>query len=120
MTDLEKIWQKLQEVALRDNIISIEEEDIIESVIKNVEKFDKVLVHALEDGNITIDEKKTLEKATDTTVCGPQCIATLMIIGKEMGYGTAKKLKYYTSYEKQGGKGPSEYSVGYFAGIISK
>ncbi|MHA2170681.1 MAG: hypothetical protein ACXAB7_12375 [Candidatus Kariarchaeaceae archaeon] len=63
MTDLEKIWQKLQEVALRDNIITIEEEEIIESVIKNVEKFEKVLKHALEDGKITVDDKKELEKA---------------------------------------------------------
>ncbi|MHA2090898.1 MAG: hypothetical protein ACW98K_08570 [Candidatus Kariarchaeaceae archaeon] len=77
MADLEKIWQKLQEVALRDNIITIEEEEIIESVIKNVEKFEKVLGHALEDGNITIDEKKQLETARKRIIDEAYDIAVL-------------------------------------------
>ena len=77
MADLEKIWQKLQEVALRDNIITIEEEEIIESVIKNVEKFEEVLANALEDGDITIDEKKQLETARKRIIDEAYDIAVL-------------------------------------------
>ncbi|WP_371803437.1 AmmeMemoRadiSam system protein B [Candidatus Lokiarchaeum ossiferum] len=87
-----------------------------EEILQIQHKRDEAVMEAFEQFNW----QKTLEKATDTSVCGPQCIATLMIIGKEMGYTTAKKLQYYTSYEKIGGTGPSDYSVGYFSGIISR
>jgi hypothetical protein len=66
------------------------------------------------------DIKATFANASDTTVCGPQTIATLMTIGKALGYPNTKALKYYTSFEKMGQEEPCEYSVGYFSGIITK
>ena len=65
------------------------------------------------------DWKMTYEKARHTSACGPQTIATLLIIGKELGYTKAKALKYYTSFEKRHEATPCDYSVGYFSGIIT-
>jgi AmmeMemoRadiSam system protein B len=79
-------------------------------------KKDQAVMDAFVEGNYP----KTFDKASETTVCGPQTITLLMIIGKKMGYLKAKKLKYYTSYDRMGGEGPCEYSVGYFSGIIFK
>jgi AmmeMemoRadiSam system protein B len=62
--------------------------------------------------------QKTYQKAQETTVCGPQTISSLLILGKELGYSKTAKLKYYTSYEKMNTEGPCEYSVGYFSGIV--
>ena len=61
-----------------------------------------------------------LQNALSTTVCGPQTIATLMIACKEMGAIKTEILKYYNSYEKMGGSGPCDYSVGYLSAIFSK
>ncbi len=69
---------------------------------------------------INFDWKKVFETASETSVCGPQTIFTLMIVANELGYKKPRKLGYYTSYEKLGDKGPSNYSVGYFSGIIEK
>jgi hypothetical protein len=63
---------------------------------------------------------QTYSHARKTTVCGPQTIATLMLIARELEYEHPKVLKYYTSYEKLGKKPPCDYSVGYFAGTIEK
>ena len=73
---------------------------------------------AVMDAFEAYDWEMTYKAARDTTVCGPQCIATLMIAAQALGYEKTKKLKYYNSYEKMGGTGPCEYSVGYFSGII--
>jgi AmmeMemoRadiSam system protein B len=75
---------------------------------------DNAVMHAFEQ----FDIPAVYKHANETTVCGPQTISSLMIIGKTLGYKNAKKLKYYTSYEKMGGNGPCDYSVGYFSGII--
>jgi AmmeMemoRadiSam system protein B len=76
---------------------------------------DKAVIDAFEANNW----KLMYENAQKTTVCGPQCIATLMLVANGLGYTQFKSLKYYTSYEKMGGSGPCEYSVGYFSGIAT-
>ena len=65
------------------------------------------------------DWENTFLKAKQTTVCGPQTIATLMIIARELGFKNTKTLKYYTSYEKAGNPSYCDYSVGYFSGIVT-
>ncbi len=86
-----------------------------ETEIKTVQKIrDQAVIDAFEEFNW----EKTLTKANETSVCGPQTITTLMITAKELGYKSAKALKYYTSFEKMGSRIPCDYSVGYFSGII--
>ncbi len=88
-----------------------------ETEIKTVQKIrDQAVIDAFEEFNW----EKTLSKANETSVCGPQTIATLMIAAKELGYNSAKGLKYYTSFEKMGKRTPCDYSVGYFAGVLFK
>ncbi|QEE15858.1 AmmeMemoRadiSam system protein B [Promethearchaeum syntrophicum] len=83
--------------------------------INNTQKIrDQAVIDAFKEFNW----EKTLTKANETTVCGPQTITTLMIAAKELGYKYAKDLKYFTSYEKMGSRTPCDYSVGYFSGII--
>jgi len=86
-----------------------------ETEIKTIQKDrDQAVIDAFEG----FDWEKTLINANKTTVCGPQTITTLMIAAKELGYNSAKALKYYTSFEKMGSRTPCDYSVGYFSGII--
>jgi AmmeMemoRadiSam system protein B len=70
------------------------------------------------DSFIELNPSKTLDTASKTTVCGPQTITSLMLIGKNLNATKAKKLKYYTSSEKTGNY--YGYCVGYFSGIIIK
>jgi AmmeMemoRadiSam system protein B len=77
---------------------------------------DGAVMNAFEKGDIA----SVYKNAQATTVCGPQTITSLMITGKEMGFEKTEKLKYYTSYDKMGGSGPCDYSVGYFSGVICK
>ena len=86
-----------------------------ETEIKTIQKDrDQAVIDAFEE----FSWEKTLTKANETSVCGPQTIAILMIAAKELGYNSAKALKYYTSFEKMGSRTPCDYSVGYFSGII--
>jgi AmmeMemoRadiSam system protein B len=64
------------------------------------------------------DWNAVFENALLTTVCGPQTIVTGMITCMHLGAKTGKVLKYYTSYDKMGGNGPCEYSVGYLSAIF--
>ncbi|MFX1259230.1 MAG: AmmeMemoRadiSam system protein B, partial [Promethearchaeota archaeon] len=75
---------------------------------------------AVIDAFVEFNPEKTLEMALKTSVCGPQTITTLMQLCKKLNATKCEALKYYTSYEKGGGTGPCEYSVGYFSGIIKK
>jgi len=84
--------------------------------LNDMRKKDKAVMDAFEQSN----PEKTLKEAKTTSVCGPQTITTLMLTCKQLGASNCKALKYYMSYEKGGGTGPCEYSVGYFSGIISK
>ena len=65
------------------------------------------------------DWKQTYINAQKTSVCGPQTIVTAMIAAKNLGATEGKVMKYYTSYEKMGGKGPCEYSVGYMSAVFT-
>ncbi len=65
------------------------------------------------------DWKSAYNNAQKTSVCGPQTIVTAMIAAEKLGATEGKVLKYYTSYEKMGGKGPCEYSVGYLSAVFT-
>ncbi len=82
--------------------------------LMDMENKDKAVIKAFEE----FDCQKTFKSALNTSVCGPQTITTLMLICKNLGATKTEALKYYTSYQKGGGTGPCEYSVGYFSGII--
>lgn len=86
-----------------------------EQDLKNMYSKDKAVIDAISQYNWT----KTFENALSTSVCGPQTIVSGMIVAKELGATSSKVLKYYTSYEKMGGKGPCEYSVGYLSAIFT-
>jgi len=75
---------------------------------------------AVIDAFLSLDIDKTYKKARETSVCGPQTISTLLAIGNELGYKNAEKIIYYTSFEKTGEEEPSDYSVGYFSGVLKK
>lgn len=83
--------------------------------LDDMRKMDQEVINAFVD----MDPKKTLSVAQTTSVCGPQTITTLLLTCKKLGAKHAKALRYYTSYDKSGGSGPCNYSVGYFSGIIS-
>lgn len=87
-----------------------------EKDLKEMKNQDQAVIDAF----VEFDAKKTLENAQKTSVCGPQTITTLMLTCKKLGATKSKNLKYYTSYKKMGGRGPCDYSVGYFSGIIMK
>jgi AmmeMemoRadiSam system protein B len=84
--------------------------------IQEMKNVDNDVINAFKEFN----PLKAFQNARKTTVCGPQTIATLMLTCQKMNAKTCEHLKYYTSYEKGGGTGPCEYSVGYFSGIIRK
>jgi AmmeMemoRadiSam system protein B len=84
--------------------------------IQEMKNIDKEVINAFTEFN----PLKTFQNARKTTVCGPQTITTLMLTCQKLNAKTCESLKYYTSYEKGGGTGPCEYSVGYFSGIIRK
>ena len=87
-----------------------------QSDILDMKKSDMAVIEAFKEFN----PLKTLKMAQKTTVCGPQTITTLMLTCQKLNASKCESLKYYTSYEKGGGSGPCEYSVGYFSGIIRK
>jgi len=84
--------------------------------LENMRKKDQDVINAF----VESDPQKTFNAALQTSVCGPQTITSLMLTCKKLNANQFKALKYYMSYEKGGGTGPCEYSVGYFSGIIMK
>lgn len=70
------------------------------------------------DAFVELNPSKTLDAASNTTVCGPQTITSLMLICKKLNATEGRLLKYYTSSEKTGNY--DGYCVGYFSGIIIK
>ncbi len=84
--------------------------------LDDMRKMDEAVIDAFKEFN----PQKTFDTALKTTVCGPQTITSLMLICKKLGANQCDALKYYTSYEKGGGTGPCEYSVGYFSGIVTQ
>ena len=59
--------------------------------LKNMKKMDHAVIDAFKEFN----PKKTLEKASQTTVCGAQTITTMMLTCKKLGATTTKALQYY-------------------------
>ncbi len=86
-----------------------------EKDLEDMRERDQAVIDAFKEFNPEL----TYNTALKTSVCGPQTITSLMLICKKLGAIKCRDLKYYTSYQKGGGTGPCEYSVGYFSGIIS-
>jgi hypothetical protein len=85
-----------------------------ENQLARFKEIDRAVINGFEK----LDPRETLDAALKTTVCGPQTITTLILIGKKLNANEGKLLKYYTSAEKTGSLGG--YCVGYFSGIIIK
>ncbi|TFG15791.1 MAG: AmmeMemoRadiSam system protein B [Promethearchaeota archaeon] len=110
------------------DIVKNEDKDIVivassdmshEQILNEVQlkKF-KAIDQAVISGFEKLDAKATLDAALKTSVCGPQTITTLVLIGKKLNASNGKLLKYYTSAERTGSLGG--YCVGYFSGVIIK
>lgn len=85
-----------------------------EEQLKKFKEIDQAVINGFEK----LDPNSTLDAALKTTVCGPQTITTLVLIGKKLNASKGKLLKYYTSGERTGSLGG--YCVGYFSGVIIK
>lgn len=67
----------------------------------------------------SLNSAMTLEIALKIgSICGPQTITTAMIACKKLGATKGEVLKYYTSYEKTVGEGPTDYCVAYLSAIF--
>jgi len=84
-----------------------------EEQLKKFKEIDQAVINGFE----RLNPNETLDAALRTSVCGPQTITTLILIGKKLNASKGKLLKYYTSSEKTGS---FDYCVGYFSGIIIK
>lgn len=125
---LEEISKDLSQViqSSTKDIVIIASSDMTHKQPKNVmnpqndimemKNSDMAVIEAFKEFN----PLKAFKMARETTVCGPQTITTLMLTCQKLNASKCESLKYYTSYEKGGGSGPCEYSVGYFSGIIRK
>lgn len=128
LKDLERVANDIANaiLSLDKDIVIIASSDMSHQRPNNIQKpkkdLDKMRKNdkGVIDAFLEFDPEKTLNIAQTLSVCGPQTITALMLICKKLGATNCKALKYYTSYEKGGGTGPCEYSVGYFSGIISK
>ena len=86
-----------------------------EEQLKKFKEIDQAEINGFEK----LNPNEALDAALKTSVCGPQTITTLILIGKKLHppASKGKLLKYYTSSEKTG---TFDYCVGYFSGIIIK
>ena len=102
------------------DVVFVASSDMTHEQILNVEQLKKfkAIDRAVISGFEKLDAKATLDAALKTSVCGPQTITTLVLIGKKLNANNGKLLKYYTSAEKTGSLGG--YCVGYFSGVIIK
>jgi hypothetical protein len=112
--------------SLEKDIIIVASSDMTHKQPRNIQNPQKDLQEMREKDQAVIgaflelNPDLTFKKARETSVCGPQTITTLLMVSKKLNAKKAQKLRYYTSYEKGGGKGPCDYSVGYFSGILKK
>lgn len=60
---LEKVFDEVVKIAREDNVITSDEQSILETTRKNIDKFKELFEEALEDDILTGDEIKGLEKA---------------------------------------------------------
>jgi len=104
--------------ALNKDVVIVASSDMSHKNVSNREQLDefKRIDQGVIDAFVEFDPKKTLLKASQTTVCGAQTITTLMLICKKLYCNNGKLLKYYTSTDVRGEYG---YCVGYFSGILT-
>ncbi|MFX0028353.1 MAG: AmmeMemoRadiSam system protein B, partial [Candidatus Hermodarchaeota archaeon] len=81
---------------------------------EQLENFKKIDLDVI-DAFTNLDPEKTLNRALQTSICGPQTITTMMLISKKLKATHGELLKYYASSERTGSIGG--YCVGYFSGI---
>lgn len=110
----------------KKRVVIIASSDMTHKSPSNPRKPDKDLEDMKSSDNAVIeaiknfDWKTALEKALNTTVCGPQTITVAMIACQELGSKNAEILKYYNSYEKMGSPGVCEYAVGYLSAVFRR
>jgi AmmeMemoRadiSam system protein B len=106
--------------ALDKDVVIVASSDMTHDSVLNEEQLKrfKEIDRAVINGFQKLDPNETLNAALKTSVCGPQTITTLVLIGKKLNASQGQLLKYYTSAEKTGSLGG--YCVGYFSGIIIK
>jgi AmmeMemoRadiSam system protein B len=106
--------------AIDKDVVIVASSDMTHDSVLNEEQLKKFkeIDRAVINGFQKLDPNETLNAALKTSVCGPQTITTLVLIGKKLNVSQGKLLKYYTSAEKTGSLGG--YCVGYFSGIIIK
>ncbi len=59
------IWSQLKRTVLQDNIITKDEEELIENIMFNVNLYGKIITEALKDGMIDKAEQQQLLEARD-------------------------------------------------------
>jgi len=90
--------------ALNKDIVIVASSDMSHKNVSNREQLDqfKKIDQGVIDAFIEGDPKKTLLKASQTTICGAQTITILMLICKKLNCENGKLLKYYTSADVRG------------------
>lgn len=124
--DLEEISDDIAKVlkSVKKDVVIIASSDMSHHQPKNIMDPKEDIKIMKERDSKVIDAfgknkpKDVFDSATSLTVCGPQTITSLILICNNLGATSLEVLKYYTSYEKGGGEGPCDYSVGYFSGIM--
>ncbi|MFX1377317.1 MAG: AmmeMemoRadiSam system protein B [Promethearchaeota archaeon] len=105
--------------SLNKDVVIIASSDMSHKQVNNkdqLEQFKTIDLKVIEEFK-NLNPEKTLERASQTSVCGPQTITTMMLICKNLNATKGKLLKYYTSSERTGSIGG--YCVGYFSGVIT-
>jgi hypothetical protein len=85
----------------------------IEKVVKFIYNTDGKIIDHIKD----FDYEGVLQAASNTTMCGPGTVATLLVIARELGATEIKPLKYLASYDIVG---ETDAIVGYFSAIVLK
>ncbi|MFX1278758.1 MAG: AmmeMemoRadiSam system protein B [Promethearchaeota archaeon] len=99
------------------DVIIVASSDMSHKQVNNkeqLEKFKKIDLDVI-DAFKSLDPEKTLNRALQTSICGPQTITTMMLISKNLNATHGELLKYYASSERTGII--DGYCVGYFSGI---
>ncbi len=96
--------------------LKINDKDKPDKELKTYKKQDQSIIDAFSKN----DADLTFKKGIELKISEPQTLTTLMLICKELGATNSQTLKYYTSYERSGGKGPCHYLTSFFSGIIAK
>ena len=104
-------------ISSNKDVVIVASSDMSHKQVNNkeqLEKFKKIDLDVIDAFKI-LDPEKTLNRALQTSICGPQTITTMMLISKNLNATHGELLKYYASSERTGRI--DGYCVGYFSGI---